>query len=176
LVDSKKLLAILGILIIYVNYEMHFKEDVSKIQKNIVHIKQRIIREERLFKEKDKFKEQNSSKDYAYLFYDGEKMSYSTAMGIFQKDVQSAAKEHNCTVVTIQWQDMPQIKDRFYDTLSLRLSFEATPKDFIDFQNTLRKKSKFYIFNQINFYKDRRKNFLRISAILKAYRSKKNEK
>lgn len=155
---------------------MHFKEDVPKIEKKIAHIEQRILKEKRLFKEKDKFKEQNSTKDYTHLFYDGKNLPYSSAMGAFQQEVQSSAKEHNCTVVNIQWQDMPQIKERFYDKLSLRLSLEATPKDFMAFQNSLRRKSKFFIFNQINFYKDRRKNFLRISATLVAYRSKKDEK
>lgn len=166
----------MGILIIYVNYQMHFKEDVHKIERNIVHIEQRTLKEEQLFKEKDKFKEQNSTKDYAYLFYDGASLSYSSAMGAFQQEVQASAKEHNCTVASIQWQDMPQIKERFYDKLALRLSLEATPKDFMAFQNHLRKKSKFFIFNQINIYKDRRKNFLRISAMVSAYRSKKDEK
>ena len=155
---------------------MHFKEDVHKIEKQIERIKQRTLKEKILFKEKDSFKENNSSKEYSYLFYDGKTLTYSAAMGLFQQDVQSSAKEHNCTVVNVQWQDMPQSKERMYDKLSLRLSLESTPKDFIAFQNQLREKSKLFVFNQINFYKDRRKNFLRISAVVVAYRSKKIEK
>lgn len=174
--NTKKIFVLLLLLIVYVNYVMHFKKDVTKVEASIVNIEHRIKKEEILFKEKDKYKEINSTKEYTYLFYDGKTLSYSAAMGAFQQDIQSFAKVAKCTLSNTQWQDMPRSKERWYDTLRLRLSLQCTPKAFVDFQNHARKKSKIFIFNQINLLKDRRKNFLRITATVSAYRSKKNEK
>ena len=174
--NAKKIFVLLLLLIVYVNYVMHFKKDVNKVKSTIASIEQRVIKEEILFKEKDQYKELNSTKDYSYLFYEGKTLSYSSAMAAFQQDIQSFVKEANCTLSNTQWQDMPMNKERWYDVLSLRLSLECTPKAFVSFQNHARKKSKFFIFNQINLSKDRRKNFLRISTTVSAYRSQKNEK
>lgn len=174
--NTKKLLVLLMLLIVYVNYVMHFKKDVTKLEANIANIEQRIKKEEILFKEKDRYKDINSTKEYTYLFYNGEKLSYSAAMGAFQQDIQSFVKKANCTLSNTQWQDMPISKDRWYDTLRLRLSLQCTPKAFVDFQNRAREKSKLFIVNQINFSKARRKSYLNISMIISAYRSKKDEK
>ncbi|MEA2047503.1 MAG: hypothetical protein U9O64_03550 [Campylobacterota bacterium] len=173
--NVKKIFVLLLILIIYVNYVMHFKKEVSRIESTISSIEQRIVKEEILFKEKDQYKEMNSTKEYSYLFYDGKNFSYSSAMGTFQQDIQSFAKEANCTISNIQWQDMPQSKERWYDVLRLRVSLECTPKAFVGFQNYARAKSKFFIFNQITLLKKRRKNLLTVSMTITAYRSKKNE-
>jgi len=174
--STKKIFVLLLLLIVYVNYVMHFKKDVSRVESTIASIEQRIIKEEILFKEKDQYKDLNSTKDYSYLFYEGKLLSYSSAMGAFQQDIQSFGKEANCTLSNSQWQDMPVSKERWYDVLSLRLSLECTPQAFVNFQNYARKKLKFFIFTQINLSKDRRKNFLRISTTVSAYRSHKNEK
>ena len=174
--NSKKVLVLLVALIVYVNYVMHFKKDVTKIEKQIVAIEQRIVKEERLTKEKDKYKDINSTKDYKHLFYNGKKLSYSEAMGAFQQDIQASAKEAKCTILNTRWLDMPMNNDRWYELLSLKISLSCTPVQFIDFQNHSRKKSKLFVFNQLNLYKDRRKNLLRISVTATAYRSKKNEK
>lgn len=162
-------------LIIYVNYVMHFEKDVHKIEKTIVNIEQRIAKEEQLFKDKEKYKDINSSKDYTYLFYEGKKYSYSETMSQFQKDIELAAKEGNCIVVNIQWQDMPKIKDRTYDLMSLKLTLSCTPKQFMAFQKQTRKHTRLLIFNQIHILKERRKNLLRISTRVLAYRNKNDE-
>lgn len=169
-------MVLLLMLIVYVNYVMHFQKDVHKIEKNIINIEQRILKEEKLFEEKDKYKELNSTKDYTYLFYDGNKHSYSASMGLFQQDLQSSAKEANCSVVNTQWQDMPKSKERSYDVLSLRLVLSCTPENFMKFQKHNRSKSKLLVFNQLNMRKERRKNALQISTTVVAYRSKANEK
>jgi len=155
---------------------MHFKKDIHKIENQISTIEMRTLKEENLSKEKYKYQEINTTKDYGHLFYDGEKLSYSEAMGAFQQDVQSSAKEANCTIANIQWQDMPLSKDKWYDTLSLKLSLSCRPKVFMIFQEHMHKKSKLFTFNQVNLSKVRRKNTLRISLRLMAYRSKANEK
>lgn len=173
--NTKKIFILLFALIVYVNYVMHFKKDISKVEKQIATIENRITKEEKLFKEKAHYTEINSTKDYTYLFYDGKKLSYSEAMGMFQQDIQSSSKEANCSISNIQWQEMPLNKDRWYDVLSLRLSLTCTPQNFILFQRYSRKKSKFFIFNQIHLSKQRRKNLLRISMMVNAYRSKKDE-
>ena len=174
--NSKKIVVLLLALTVYVNYVMHFKKDIVKIEKQIVTIEKRTLKEEILSKEKEKYKDINSTKDYTYLFYDGKKLSYSEAMGAFQQDIQSSAKGASCTIVNTRWLDMPMNKERWYDLLSLKISLSCTPVQFMKFQNQSRKKSKLFVFNQLNFYKDRRKNLLRISVTATAYRSKKNEK
>ena len=174
--NSKKIIVLLLALTVYVNYVMHFKKDVLKIEKQITMIEKRTLKEETLSKEKEKYKEINSTKDYTYLFYDGKKLSYSEAMGAFQQDIQSSAKEANCTIVNTRWLDMPMNKERWYDMLSLKISLSCTPVQFMNFQNHSRKKSKLFVFNQLNFFKERRKALLRISVTATAYRSKKNEK
>ena len=174
--NSKKIFILLFALIVYVNYSMHFKKDISKIENQISTIEMRTLKEEVLSKDKEKYKDINTTKEYEHLFYDGEKLSYSEAMGAFQQDVQSSAKEANCTIVHIQWQEMPLSKDRWYDTLSLKLSLSCRPKLFVRFEEHLHKKSKLFTFNQLNLSKLRRKNTLRISLRLMAYRSKANEK
>ncbi|CAA6813788.1 MAG: Unknown protein [uncultured Sulfurovum sp.] len=169
-------MVLLFMLIVYVNYVMHFQKDVEKIEKNIVNIEQRILKEEKLFEQRDKFKEINVTKGYTHLFYDGLKHSYSEAMGIFQQDIQLSAKRTNCTIVNTQWQDMPKDKGRGYEVLSLRLILSATPENFVKFQQHMRKKPQLFVFNQLNMVKERRKNLLRISITLFAYRSSENEK
>ncbi|CAA6819604.1 MAG: Unknown protein [uncultured Sulfurovum sp.] len=169
-------MVLLFMLIVYVNYVMHFQKDVEKIEKNIVNIEQRTLKEEKLFEQRDKFKEINVTKGYTHLFYDGLKYSYSEAMGIFQQDIQLSAKETNCTIVNTQWQDMPKDKERGYEVLSLRLIVSATPENFVKFQKHMRKKPQLFVFNQLNMVKERRKHALRISITLFAYRSKENEK
>ena len=173
--NIKKIVVLLFVLIIYVNYTMHFRKDITKIEKNISNIENRILKEEKLLKEKKKYKEINTTKDYTYLFYDGISLSYSATMGKFQQLVEATAKDTNCTLVNTQWQDMP-ISEKEYDTLSLKLTFQATPKSFLKFQNKLRKTSKLFNFTQLRIIKNRRKNFLTIMTTVYAYRSKKNEK
>jgi len=169
-------MVLLFMLIVYVNYVMHFQQDVDKIEKSIVNIQQRTLKEEKLFEEKEKFKDINVTKGYKHLFYEGVKHSYSESMGIFQQDVQLAAKETNCTIVNTQWQDMPKDKERGYEVLSLRFILNATPENFVKFQAHLRKKPQLFLFNQLSMVKERRKNALRISVTLFAYRSSENEK
>ena len=72
--------------------------------------------------------------------------------------------------------NMPSIKDKKYDILSLKLFFNCEPKEFIIFANLVRKKSKLLLFTQLRLLKNRRKNFLTISTTVYAYRSKENEK
>jgi len=174
--NSKKMIVLLFSLILYVNYVMHFKKDIPKLERSIVNNLNRTLKEERLFKEKDQYKDINSSKDYSYLFYDGNKLPYSSAMGELQQFIQSSAKEAHCKLLNTQWQDMPSRNDKKYDVLSLKLFFNCEPKEFIIFANLVRKKSKLLVFTQLRLLKNRRKNFLTISTTLYAYRSKKNEK
>ena len=174
--NIKKVMVLLFILIVYVNYNMHFKKDIFKIEKNILNIKSRILQEKKLLKEKKHYEEINSTIDYSYLFYNGANLSYSSTMGEFQQLVQVIAKETKCKLLNTQWQDMPINKEKDYDVLSLKLSFGCTPKAFIKFQNKLRTKSRLFNFTELRITKSRRKNFLNIITTLHAYRSKKNEK
>ena len=162
-------------LIIYVNYNIHFKKDIHTMEKRIVNIKQRIIKEEQLSKNKDKYKDINSTKDYTYLFFDGTKTPYSETMSQFQKEIESAAKEGKCSIVNIRWQDMPKVKDRIYDLMSLNLTLSCTPKEFIAFQNQIRQLKKLFIFNRIDIVKEQRRNLLRIRTRVVAYRSKNDK-
>ncbi|HHD81700.1 MAG TPA: hypothetical protein ENK94_00740, partial [Campylobacterales bacterium] len=162
--NSKKVMVLLFMLIVYVNYVMHFQKDVGKIEKTITTIEQRTLKEEKLFREKAKYDDVNSSRGYEHLFYDGTKHSYSESMALFQQALQQSAKASNCTIVNTQWQDMPKNKERWYELLSLRLVLSCTPENFIRFQNYNRKKSQLFVFNQLNIAKERRKNLLRIST------------
>jgi len=174
--NIKKVMVLLFVLIVYVNYNMHFKKDISKIEKNIANIENRILQEEKLLREKEHYAEINTTKDYSYLFYNGVNLSYSSTMGEFQQFVQVTVKETQCKLLNTQWQDMPMSKEKEYDILSLKLSFGCKPNDFIKFQNLLKRKSKLFNFIELRVTKSRRKNFLNIITTLHAYRSKKNEK
>ena len=173
--NNQKIVVLLFMLIVYVNYVMHFKKDVHKLEKSIVNIKQRIAKEEQLFKNKEKYKDINSTKDYSYLFYNGKEYSYSETMSKFQQDIESVAKKKKCTVTNTRWQDMPKIKDRTYDLMSLNLTLYCTPQKFIEFQNQIRQLQKLLIFNQIDIFKEQRKNLLRIRTRVVAYRSKNDK-
>jgi len=174
--NVKKIFVLLLALIIYVNYTMHFKKDIAKIENQISNIEMRTLKEEKLSQEKEQYENLNTTKEYSHLFYEGANLSYSEAMGAFQQDIQSAAKEVNCTIIGTQWQDMPVSKDAWYDVLSLRLSLSCTPKIFMEFQGHMYEKSKLFTFNQLKLSKVKRKNDLRISLMLTAYRSRVNEK
>ena len=174
--NSKKIVVLLFMLIVYVNYVMHFKEDVSKMQRQIVAIESRTVKEQRLTKEKKAYKDVNTTKSYSGLFYNGSEASYSQNMGLFQQDVESAAKEAHCTVSNIQWQEIAVADKSWYDLLSLRVTTECQPKALLTFLDNTRKDSKLIVFNQLMLNKVRRKPLLRMNATLFAYRSKKNEK
>lgn len=173
--NHKKILVLLLTVTIYINYINYIKKDSNKLQSQISNIENRTLKEEKLFKQKDSFKDINSTKEYSFLFYDGAKFSYSQAMGEFQKNMESSIKG-NGTIENIQWQDMPMNKDKWYDTLSLRISFNCTAEEFIRFQNNNRKISKLFHFTQLRIVKMKRKNFLKINTTVIAYRIKKNEK
>lgn len=174
--NSKKIAILLVVLIFYVNYSIHFKKDISKIEQNIFIIKGRILTEKKLFLNRKKYLDINLTKDYSYLFFDSKKKSYSTSMGEFQQLLEVNAKKNHCTIVNTQWQDVPIDKNRTYDILSLKLILECRPKDFIFFQNTLRDKKKLFVFNSLYLRKNRKNNFLNIDTTVYAFRSRENEK
>ena len=173
--NSKKILILLIILIVYVNF-MNQKKDISKMEKSIINTQNRINKEDKLFKEKSIYQDINTTRDYSYLFYDGKKLSYSESMGLFQQDIQASAKKVSCSLGNTNWQDMPINKNRWYDILSLRVTLECKPKAFLNFIDDIRDKFKLFSFSQLHLSKDRRKNSLHISATISAYRSKKSEK
>lgn len=168
-------MVLLFALIVYVNYNLHFKKDIEKIEKNIDIIEHRIIKEKKLLKEKKNYKDIHESKDFSYLFYDGKNLPYSATMGEFQQLIQLTAKATKCKLLNTQWQDMPINKEKDYDVLSLKLSFTCSPEAFINFQNQLRKKSKLLNFMNLRISKNRRKNFVNIMTTVYGYRSKKDE-
>lgn len=155
---------------------MHFKKDVGKMEKKIINIEKRTAKEEKLFQEKDRYKDIHSTKEYMNLFVDGNKHSYSEAMGLFQQEIQTLAKEANCNVINTQWQEMPVGKDRWYGVLSLRVSLTCTPQSFMLFQNQSRANTTLFTFNRLTLSKHKKNDFLQISTTIYAYRSNPDEK
>jgi hypothetical protein len=157
----------------YVNYYNYFKKDTNKLEITIESLNSRIIKEERLFSKKEYIKDIKGSKDYSIYFFDGK--NYSEAMGEVQKSIEKAAKGL-CTIVNIQWKEMPVASQTSYDILGLRLNLECTAKNFILFHQNSRKNSKLLYFNQLQMSKMNRKNLLTIRTEVFAYRSKNDEK
>jgi len=170
------MIVLLFTLTLYVNYVMHFKKDISKVERSIIMTEQRILKEEKLFEEREFYSDINATKDYNYLFFDGKKNAYSSTMGEFQQLIGTVAKESNCKITNTQWQDMPMNMKKQYTILSLKIFFECKAQSFIDFQNNLRKKDKLLFFKQLHFMKNRRKNFLNIRTVVYAFRSREDEK
>lgn len=173
--NRNKLLIVLLTFTVYVNYSNYFKIDTNKLEITIESLNKRIIKEERLFSKKEYIKDINGSKDYSIYFFDGKKYSYSEAMGEFQKSIEKAAKGL-CSIVNIQWKEMPVASETNYDILGLRLNLECTAKNFILFHQNNRKNSKLLYFNQLRMSKMNRKNLLTIRTEVSAYRSKNEEK
>jgi len=182
--DYKKLLVLLMVLTLYVNYNNYLKKDTKKLFNQITYIKSKIEKEKQFNKdvsvEKNFSIDQNSS--YISLFYNGAKFSYSQSMGEMQDDIEKSLPKH-CKILNIQWRQTASSKDQWYDTLRFNLTlFCKTPNKFISFQNSLKERKKLFNYEIIRLSRSKKSRRFRIEEGIKihtqilGYRIRHNEK
>jgi len=164
--DMKKVLVLLSVLIIYTNYENYFKPDISKLHRQIATLKTNIKREIQI--QKDDHTKESLFINYNNVTFNGNKYSYSKAMGAMQNQINEAAKDV-CTVNRITWAQVPTKKE-WYDRLKMNLSIFCKPKDLLTFTNRLKDKKTIYRIENFRVTKDIKKAILRLNIQLVAYR------
>ena len=180
----KKLLVLLVVFTLYVNYTNYLEKDTKKLFNQISYMKSKIEQEKKFNQnvslEKQFLLDQNGS--YLSLFYNGVKLSYSQSMGEMQKGLEKSLSK-NCKISNIQWRQTISGKDKWYDNLRFNLTlFCKTPNDFILFQNNLRDTYKLFTYEELRLRKSirnrrfRTKDGIKIYMQLIGYRSKSNEK
>lgn len=137
--NLKKILPLLAVLLVLVNYENYFKSDQKKLSQKITMLQQRIAHEEYLkevYSNKTIYKELQKSSPYHELIFDGNKLSYSQAMGALQNLITQASKD-TCKISSLKWSQSEK-SELWYDTLRMHFRAECSPKDFITYTNRLR--------------------------------------
>jgi hypothetical protein len=182
--DYKKLLVLLMVFTLYVNYTNYFEKDRKKLFNQIIYMESKIEKEKQF--NKNVSLKQTSSIDknssYLSLFYDGEKFSYSQAMGEMQDDIEKSLPK-NCKISNIQWRQTASGKEQWYDTLRFNLTlFCKTPNNFISFQNTLKERKKLFNYELLRLSRSKKSRRFRIEEGIKiqaqilGYRVRNNEK
>ena len=69
--DTKKLLALLIVLIVYTNYENYFKEDIPKLHREVANLETNIKREAQI--QKDKHTKETLALDYDKFVFSSKK-------------------------------------------------------------------------------------------------------
>lgn len=167
--DSKKILLLLIAFIVYTNYENYYKEDVSKLHRQIANLKTNIEREVEV--QKENHTKESLLIDYSEVTFDGKKHNYSQAMGEMQNQINEAAKDV-CTINTLKWAQVPSTEE-WYDKLRMNLSLSCKPKDLFIFADRLKEKPTIFTVENFRVTKDKRKTLLNINLQLVAFRTVK---
>ena len=166
--DFKKIVILLAILTIYINYENYFKEDTSRLYSQIESISIKVSQEENLSSSEKDFIKNNI--DFKRLVFLSKEYSYSKAMGEIQNQITNSAKDI-CITKKIKWAQTAS-STQWYEKLRMNISLECSPKNFQKFINTLRDKEKLYNIENFRVSKHRKKDILNISLQLVGYRVK----
>ena len=167
--DTKKLLALLIVLIVYTNYENYFKEDIPKLHREVANLETNIKREAQI--QKDKHTKETLALDYDKFVFSSKKYSYSKAMGEMQNQITEAAKD-TCTINSVKWAQVPSTKE-WYDKLRMNVSISCKPNDLFVFTNALKENPYLYSVENFRVTKDRNKARLNITMQLVAFRTNK---
>ena len=160
-----KILSILIISVFFVNYINYFQKDVDKLQKKVVLIQNKILKEQRL--NKSDFNITTLKIDKFDYFFDKNR-NYSQSMGRIQEIVNSTAKDI-CEVKHIKWSQIPT-STTWYQHLKFNISLECTPNNMLLFSNNLRKSNKLILLKNMILMKLKRKNVLQMNATLIAFK------
>ena len=171
--NSKKLLVFLTAFIIYINYENYIKIDTQKQHRQIATLKSNIHREEEILK--SNYKPKDLLVDYDKIAIDGDKYTYSQAMGKVQNQITKASKDI-CSVKSIRWAQSPTTKE-WYDKLRMDVFLKCSPKNLHLLTNRLKDKSIIYNIDSFKAYrgkgKDIKKELLGVKVQIVAYRTHK---
>jgi len=166
--NTKKILLLLISLVILVNYDNYMLPDRSELARKITLLQNKIAREKRL--NAMKILPEDLNIEAKSLFFDAKTTSYSKAMGELQHIVSDAAS-NLCNVRNIKWAQMAA-NEEAYEKLSLDVSLECTPGNFLRFINRLRSKNKLVTIHNLLLGPVPKKSTLIVSFQLHGYRIK----
>lgn len=170
--DLKKILSILIVLTVYINYENYIKKDSGKLLQEVKVLESRILQEKEIIANKEDY----SHKIEKFIFNDyffSEKVNYSKSMAKLQ-DIIVVASNDLCSVKRIKWSST-EINTNWYSKLAMDVSLECTSNNFDKFIINLKKVKKFYKIENLLVSKNRKKNILNINFQILAFR-KNNDK
>lgn len=168
--NYKKLLPLLLVMVVWINYMNYFQVDEKKLNSKIELLESRIAQEREiteLYKDEKLLKKLKEKTYYKEMMLD-EQMNYSKAMGLLQDTINKSAKG-NCTVLDLKWgSKIPS--DTWYSPLKISARMECSPEGFVAFKNRLVKTKKIYKFENLKISKQNKHQKLYISFQFIAYK------
>lgn len=166
--NQQKILTLLFILVVFVNYENYFKPNIQKMYSKINLLENRIFQEKILYKNISQ-EDLNISVNYKNMMYNGQKYTYSQAMGKFQEDITKATKGF-CKVEKILWAQV-STTETWYEKLRINLFLNCSPDALHQTANNLKSQGKLYYSENFLALKLQKKNTLKVKVQLVAFRS-----
>ncbi|MEA3521615.1 MAG: hypothetical protein U9R50_01430 [Campylobacterota bacterium] len=171
----KKLLPLLLMVTLWINYENYIKVDEKKIKNKIALIKNRIARENKItntFNSTSFNKTLKEKNPYLGMMYDAN-LSYSKAMGLFQNEVYDAL-DSRCKIENLTWASSSKTQ-HWYERLRLEIRMECSPKGFTAFKNALHATGKIYKFENFRVIRNDKSKKLRLLYQLIGYKLRVND-
>lgn len=165
--NQKKILWLLVLFVILVNYINYFQKDRYKLSQQINLIKNKIEKEKRLNKTDIDISSLNIKK-FEY-FFDKNK-TYSQSMGDMQEMINNAAKG-TCKAVYVKWSQIPT-SYKWYQHLKFDISLRCKPSEIFHFVNKLKKEKKLILFKDIHIIKAYKKELVNFDAKLVGFKVK----
>ena len=169
--DKKKLLLLLGALVVLVNYINYFKPDSKRLYRQLHLLEAKINIEKELSKLQIEPRELKLPQ--MELFFD-KNISYSQAMGRLQKIIQSSARGI-CDMGRVSWAQLP-LSNQYYDYLKISFTIKCEAKNIFKFANRLKSHKKIILFENFRVTRgtrrDKQKRQIVLSAQTVAFRIK----
>jgi len=159
--NLKKVLVLLVLALLLVNYINYFQQDRNKLFQQINLLEKKIKKEKRL--NQTDINITSLAIDRLDYFFD-QNTTYSQSMGDMQEMI-TKASEGVCEVSSIKWAQVSIAVD-WYRYLKFDISLICKPSDIVKFANNIKQLDKLIIFKDINIRKISKKQSLLFSAKL----------
>lgn len=137
--DRTKLLAVLGALVLLINYINYAQTDKSKILKKAQSIEARIQHERQIaqqYREDPKSFAMSQEENLSRYFY-AEQDDASLAMADAGQRLKALLKRHELKLDKLTWGEPYSLADTWYTVLPFSLRFTGYPADFVGFYDDL---------------------------------------
>jgi Tfp pilus assembly protein PilO len=170
MMDMKKVLILLAVLVVFINYNNYIKQDDDKLLRKIALIKQKISQEKEISKRDIKKKDLLIKLDN--LMFDGNKYTYSEAMGEMQNILTKGIKT-SCKFDRVKWAQVAS-SDKWYDILRMNVYFRCEASKINKAINAIKKSKKLFYIESLNITPRRKGDILSVSMQVVAYRKRKS--
>jgi Tfp pilus assembly protein PilO len=171
--DKTKLLVLLIVAVVAVNYFNYVQEDSAKQIRGLKRLEQRIAREEELAKRFDgnvSILLQDEANASSFFF--PESMEESLAMAQLEKQIKLFAKQSDLALTKLSWGEPNSARDSWYTVLPFYVSLRGFPSDFRRFYNALHSEGKLVVVRVLKLHRDNKRRIVEFSLQLEGFKIK----